>query len=138
MTAVDITSVIESERQQRVLVDELNHRVRNMLTVVMAIASQTLQRARTLEGFGETFTGRIEALGRAYGLLAREQWADVALREIIEGELEPHLGGSDGRIALAGPSVQLRPKSALALGMILHELATNALSTGLCRTPKGG
>ena len=119
------------------LVDELNHRVRNMLTVVMALASQTLSRAATLEDFGDAFIGRIEALGRAYGLLAREQWADVALREIVEAELEPHRMGQDGRIDITGPAVQMRPKAALALGMVLHELATNAVKYGALSSVSG-
>ena len=136
-TFVDITGLVEGERQQRTLVDELNHRVRNMLTVVGAIASQTLQHAASPEAFADAFIGRIEALGRAYGLVARERWGDVALEEVVREELEPVLDGNEPRIAITGPAVLLRPKAAVPLGMVLHELVTNAVKYGALSVPVG-
>ena len=136
-TFIDITGLVEGERQQRTLVDELNHRVRNMLTVVGAIASQTLQHAASPEAFADAFIGRIEALGRAYGLVARERWGDVALEEVVREELEPVLDGNEPRIAIAGPAVLLRPKAAVPLGMVLHELVTNAVKYGALSVPVG-
>jgi two-component system CheB/CheR fusion protein len=129
VTFVDITSLVAAERQET-LVNELNHRVRNMLTVVGAIASQTLERTPAPERFAPAFLGRIEALARAYGLVSREQWGDVALEDVLREEFEPHALSGESRLATSGPRVTLRPSAALALGLVLHELATNAVKYG--------
>ncbi len=128
LTFVDITKVVESELLGT-LVDELNHRVPNMLQVVSAVASHTLRRSSALKEFGTTFAGRIRALGHAHELVSRGGWSDVPLLELILKELEPYATGQD-RIATHGEPVRLKPKAALALGMILHELATNATKHG--------
>jgi two-component system CheB/CheR fusion protein len=137
LTFVDVTAPVQAEQQQRLLVHELNHRVRNMLAVVGAIATQTLARARSPDDFVASFMGRIDALSRSYGILARERWTVVGLEQLLAEVLEPHVGGHAGRVKLEGPPVQLKPKAALALGMIAHELATNALKHGALSVPKG-
>lgn len=128
VTFFDITKVVEGEILGS-LVDELNHRVRNMLQVVSAVATHTLRRASSLEEFGSVFSGRIRALARAHELVSVGGWAEVPLRDLIEKELEPY-ASSPERLVVIGPSVQLKPKTALALGMVLHELATNAAKYG--------
>lgn len=135
VTFVDITAPVQAEQQQRMLVQELNHRVRNTLAVVGVIASQTMAQAASPEAFLDAFLGRIDALGRSHGLLAREQWGDVGLRDILLGELVPQAGAD--RIDLEGPPVLLKPKAALAFGLIAHELATNALKHGALSAPEG-
>lgn len=127
-TFFDITKVVESE-VLKTLVDELNHRVRNMLQVVSAVAAHTLRRSATLEEFGIAFSGRIRALGRAHELVSLGGWADVSLLELIQKELEPYTSGTD-RLVTGGLPVRLRPKAALSLGMVLHEMATNAMKHG--------
>lgn len=128
VTFFDITKVVEGEILGS-LVDELNHRVRNMLQVVSAVATHTLRRAASLEEFGTVFSGRIRALARAHELVSVGGWAEVPLLDLIEKELEPY-ASSPERLVLTGSSVLLKPKAALALGMVLHELATNAAKYG--------
>ena len=134
ITFLDITSVVEIEKQQ-LLVDELNHRVRNMLSVVTAMSSQTLRRSKTLEEFKEVFVGRIDALAAAFTLVARENWSAVPLREILEVELRPYVRSSN--TMLEGPEVNLPPRVALVLGIVAHELATNAVRHGALSASSG-
>lgn len=128
VTFFDITKVVEGEFLGS-LVDELNHRVRNMLQVVSAVATHTLRRASSLEDFASVFSGRIRALARAHELVSVGGWAEVPLIDLITKELEPYVTGMD-RLTMSGTPVQLKPKAALALGMVLHELATNAAKHG--------
>jgi two-component system CheB/CheR fusion protein len=128
VTFFDVTKVVEGE-VLGTLVAELNHRVRNMLQIVSAVASHTLRRAASLEEFGTVFSGRIRALARAHELVSLGSWAAIPLHDLIEKELEPYAPGAD-RLTTVGRSVHLRPKAALALGMVLHELATNAAKHG--------
>ena len=87
--------------------------------------------------FAASFLGRINALGRSHSLLARELWGDVALGELIHAELEPHTQGQPARLRENGPHVQLKPKAALTMGMMIHELATNAVKYGSLSVPDG-
>ena len=135
ITFFDITKVVEGELLGT-LVDELNHRVRNMLQVVSAIASHTLRRSVSLDEFSETFTGRIKALAVAHELVSRSGWRDVPLLDLIEKELGPYATGSD-RLVTQGAPVCLKPNAALSLGMILHEMATNAAKHGALSVDKG-
>ena len=137
LTFVDITRIAEGEARQRTMVDELNHRVRNMLMVVNAIAQQTLTQTRTPEEFSQSFAGRIQALGAAYGLVSRENWDAVPLSGVVQEQLMPHQLGQRERIVIAGPEVMVKPAAALALGLVMHELATNAVKYGSLSVPKG-
>lgn len=137
ITFFELTDIVAAERQQLLLVQELNHRVRNMLAVVTVIARQTVARQSSPAEFEEAFIGRIEALARAYGLVAKEQWGDVQLLDIIDAELEPHMMENEARFRIRGPSVMVRPKAALALGLVLHELATNAIKYGALSVAEG-
>ena len=130
VTLVDITAVVAGEQQLRTLVHELNHRVRNMLSIIGAIARQTLAHTSAPGEFASVFLGRVDAMGAAYGLVAREQWGDVALREILRGQLEPYLLDGLDRARLEGPPASLPPRAALALGLVVHELVTNAVKHG--------
>jgi two-component system CheB/CheR fusion protein len=101
----------------------------------MAMSSQTLRRAKTLEEFREVFVGRIDALAAAYTLVARENWSAVSLREILDLELRPYVRSSN--TAIQGPDVSLPPRAALVLGIAVHELATNAVRHGTLSVVSG-
>jgi two-component sensor histidine kinase len=119
-----------AEAHQRTLIEELNHRVKNMLTVVNAMARQTLASNPSPEVFSEKFIRRIDALGRTHALLSREQWAAVQMADIARESLEHYMVEDKKRVILKGPPLALDPKTAVALGIVFHELATNAVKHG--------
>lgn len=137
VTFVDITNLKEAEDKQRLMVAELNHRVRNMLTVVNAITRATLTRSVSKEAFAESLSGRIQAMGTAYTLVSREQWGEVELNSIIIDQLMPFQSDSKHRIQIAGPCVLCKPNVAVTFGLIVHELATNAVKYGALSNARG-
>ncbi len=130
VTFVDVSTVVRAEKHQRLLVDELNHRVKNMLTVVISLATQTLRRSSAMQSFSESFLGRVHALSASYTLLSRENWVSIGLGDVIVEEVRPFVEIESDRISLSGEDVQLVPAAALAFGMAIHELATNAVKYG--------
>lgn len=127
----DISDRLEAaERQQRVL-QESEHRVKNMLTVVAAIAQQTARVSPDLESFSEAFSGRLQSLAKAHQLLVGRAVSDVALTALAEQVLGADV--TQGRARFGGPEILLEPGQLLGLSMILHELYTNAVKYGaLC------
>lgn len=127
LTFLDMTAMEKTEDRHRVMIGELNHRVRNMLSVVNAIATQTLAKSVPPTVLDD-FLGRLHAMARTYKLLTDAAWTRMALRDLLKDELAAV--ASPGRSTLQGPEVQLSPREAIALGMIVHELTTNALKYG--------
>lgn len=123
LTFVDVTSLTQAEAHQRVLIAELNHRVNNMLAVVLSIADQTFRATRDPHDFREKFIGRVQAMALSYELLSREHWTEALVSELVRPQLLPF--GLE-RVTIDGPDLRLKPKQALSLGMVIHELATNA------------
>ncbi|MEO7787479.1 MAG: PAS domain S-box protein [Sphingomicrobium sp.] len=120
----------QAERQQRVL-QESEHRVKNMLTVVAAIAQQTARVSPDLDSFSEAFSGRLQSLAKAHQLLVGRAVGDVALTALAEQVLGADV--AEGRARFGGPELLLKPGQLLGLSMILHELYTNAVKYGaLC------
>jgi two-component sensor histidine kinase len=113
-----------------VLVEELNHRVKNTLAAVKALSGQTFCTAGSLEAFRDSFEGRLLALSETHNLLNRSCWTGASLRDILMQELEPHGTAEDGRFLLEGDDIRLGPVAAVTLGMAFHELATNAAKYG--------
>jgi two-component system CheB/CheR fusion protein len=136
-TFFDISQPVRREQQLQTVVQELNHRVRNLLAVVSVIARQTVHRGQSPEDFGASFLGRINALSRAHSLLARQRWGNVALAELLRIELDPHIDGTATRLQLTGPEIRLRPKAALVVGIMIRELGTNAVRHGALSVPDG-
>lgn len=130
----DVTDRVLAERQQKLLLDELNHRVKNTLATVQAIAAQTGRSYQDPARFREVFEARLVALSVTHDLLTARNWRNAPLREILLAELRPF---GPERYDLAGPEIDLAPAQALALGMILHELATNAAKYGALSSPRG-
>lgn len=133
-TFVDVTALNNTQAHQQVLIAELNHRVKNMITVVLTIAEQTIKRSPSLDSFKAAFLPRIRAMARSYELLSRENWTEAALDEVVRQEFVPF--GTE-RVKIAGPNIRLKPTQALSLGMILHELATNAGKYGALSKSNG-
>src|SRR5262249_35476857 len=137
LTFSDVTNLAQAEEQQRVLVAELNHRVKNMLTVIISIATQTMKRSESVEAFGKGFLDRLYAMARSYELVSRDQWSEVSLLDTVRMEVEPYLSDRSDRVKIDGPQVPLTPKTALSLGMIFHELGTNAAKYGSLSAASG-
>jgi two-component sensor histidine kinase len=122
---------------QRLLIDELNHRVKNTLATVQSISAQTLRTADTKEDAQDALEKRLLALSRAHDVLTRESWDGADLVEVIEKALEPYQNSGESRVLITGPHVRVTPRMSLALAMAMHELATNAVKYGALSNKTG-
>ncbi|MDR3509067.1 MAG: HWE histidine kinase domain-containing protein [Caulobacteraceae bacterium] len=113
---------------QRLMVNELNHRVKNTLASVQSVASQTLRNSRTLAEARTTLDQRLLAMARAHDILTRESWEGADLADLLRTAVDAH--AADGLVRIQGPAVRLSPKAALALSLSFHELCTNAMKYG--------
>ena len=124
----------ESQGRQRLLIDELNHRVKNTLATVQSIARQSAKGTDTVAAFCDAFEARLVALSQTHDTLTRGGWSGASLRDLLEQEFAPYAGG---QVRLRGEDVDLEPRQTLSLGMIFHELSTNAAKYGALATPDG-
>ena len=125
---------VRAEDRQRLLNEELSHRMKNMLAMIQAIANQTLKRVTEQEAV-EGFQARLLALSSAHDVLLQQSWTAAPMREVVEGVLGRSVAAE--RFAIDGPPVTLGPRATLTMSLLLHELATNAAKYGALSVPAG-
>jgi two-component sensor histidine kinase len=129
------TTIARGEMLHDLLIEELNHRVKNTLAILQAVAVQTFRSASRAER--EKFEGRLGALAEAHNLLSTEKWQGSELQDVVSRVLQPYLLNNPERMRKSGPSVPLSPRFAVVLSMILHEMATNAAKYGALSNDTG-
>jgi PAS domain S-box-containing protein len=129
---VDLTKHMQAQDHSRMLIDELNHRVKNTLATVQSIVWQALRKSGDPWVIGDSIQGRLCALSRSHDLLNRQHWAGAGLRDLVNDALEPFgvTGALAERLVIRGENIRLFPRAALALGIAFNELATNAAKYG--------
>jgi PAS domain S-box-containing protein len=137
ITLVDLSQRKAAERQQLLLMAELDHRVKNTLALVLAICARTIKSEESLESFQEAFTGRIQALAATHNLLAEKAWSNLTVGDVVSSELAPYTSAGAGRVAIRDLDFSVSPRAAIALGLVFHELATNAVKHGSLSMPDG-
>jgi PAS domain S-box-containing protein len=133
---MDVTERRRAQEHQRLLINELNHRVKNTLSIVQAIAQQSLRDESISPRVRTAFEGRLTALSAAHSLLTSQSWQAASLTRLVADAVAA-VRGTDDRVTVAGPDLLLQPKTAVALAMAIHELATNAVKYGSLSVPEG-
>lgn len=133
----DIHERRQAEERQRLLLNELNHRVKNTLAIVISIVGQTLRSSPGPDEALKRIQSRLQALSKTHDLLNETSWDGATLRDVFKAELKPYQDADRRRVLLEGVPVELEPKRAVALGLIVHELATNAAKYGALSRPDG-
>ncbi len=134
----NITERKISEKRQRLLIDEINHRVKNTLATVQSFAAQSLRNANSLAEGRAAFEARLIALSKSHDVLTRQHWEGADLIDVVNGAIAPYRGRSEyGRFRIEGDRLRLGPKAVLALSLAFHELATNAVKYGALSTDSG-
>jgi len=127
-------ALARSEARQRILINELNHRVKNTLATVLSIATLTARRSDDVQSFAKAFQARLLSLSATHNLLTAQGWQQADLRDVFRAEFGHY---NDDQVVLNGPDVWLSPENVLTLGLIAHELATNAAKYGALSLPEG-
>src|ERR1700712_533208 len=126
-----------ADKLQKLILEELHHRIKNTLATVSAIASQSLRTATSIEHGQHAIEGRLVAMGRAHDLLLQARWANADLSNTIRGATEPYDSESAGRFLIQGPEIRITSGAVIALAMTLNELCTNTTKFGALSVPTG-
>jgi CheY-like chemotaxis protein len=126
-----------ADKLQKLILDELHHRIKNTLATVSAIASQSLRTATSIEHGQQAIEGRLIALGRAHDLLMQVSWANASLLATVRGATEPYDGKGAGHFSIDGPDLGITSGAVIALAMTFNELCTNTTNSARCRCPPG-
>ena len=126
----DVTQEVEAGERQTLLINELNHRVKNTLAIVQGLAMQSFRQVANSEEARRVFDARLAALAGAHNLLTEQNWSSASLIETIRTSIAATAGASADRVTLSGPDMVLNPQAAVSLAMIVHELTTNAIKYG--------
>ena len=136
-THIDISEQRQREAHIRFVVDELSHRTKNLLAVIMAVAKQTARSAEDVPQYQAHFGSRLRALAHSHDLLVRGHWQGASFSELVTAQMKPFREINDNPIHMSGPAVMLKPHAVQNLGLALHELATNASKHGSLSMPEG-
>jgi two-component sensor histidine kinase len=126
-----------ADKLQKLILDELHHRIKNTLATVSAIASQSLRTATSIEHGQQAIEGRLVALGRAHDLLMQVSWANASLAATVRGATEPYDGKGAGHFSIDGPDIGITSGAVIALAMTFNELCTNTTKFGALSVPAG-
>ena len=137
VTFIDVTAITRAEERQRLLLAELQHRVRNTLGVVRSIARRSAETSASVEDYASHLDGRLSAFARTQSMVTRDPEGGVDLEYLVVEELLAYNAKEGEQLRVSGPSVRLQPKAAESFALAVHELATNALKYGALHQPVG-
>jgi two-component sensor histidine kinase len=126
-----------ADKLQKLILEELHHRIKNTLATVSAIASQSLRTATSIEHGRQAIESRLLAMGRAHDLLLQARWSSASLAHIVQGATEPYNSQGEGKFTIEGPDFKTASGAVIALAMTLNELCTNATKFGALSVPTG-
>jgi two-component sensor histidine kinase len=126
-----------ADRLQKLILEELHHRIKNTLSTVSAITSQSLRTATSIEHGQQAIESRLLALGRAHDLLLQVRWSSAGLTQIVQGATEPYDSKATGKFSIQGPDLKITSGAVIALAMTLNELCTNTTKFGALSVPAG-
>ncbi len=136
-SGIDAAQRETADKLQKLILEELHHRIKNTLATVSAIASQSLRTATSIERGREAIESRLLALGSAHDLLLQAQWTSATLAHIVQRATEPYDSQSEGKFAIRGPDLRITSSAVIALAMTFNELCTNTTKFGALSVPAG-